>query len=55
VTIKLQGTEDGFPKKANAGGDPGRRIDAPEKSQPFVQRSKESLSATVLGKEVDVH
>ena len=30
-------------------------IDAPEKSQPFGQRSKESLSAMVFGKEVDVH
>jgi len=30
-------------------------IDAPEKAQPFGQRSKESLSAMVFGKEVDVH
>ena len=29
-------------------------IDAPEKAQPFGQRSKESLSAMVFGKEVDV-
>ncbi|HAY26727.1 MAG TPA: hypothetical protein DIT03_13425 [Candidatus Accumulibacter sp.] len=29
-------------------------IDAPEKSQPFGQRSKESLSAMVFGKELDV-
>ena len=30
-------------------------IDAPEKSQPFGQRSKDSLAAMVFGKEVDVH
>jgi endonuclease YncB( thermonuclease family) len=30
-------------------------IDAPEKSQPFGQRSKESLAAMVFGKDVDVH
>ncbi len=29
-------------------------IDAPEKAQPFGQRSKESLSSLVFGKEVDV-
>jgi len=29
-------------------------IDAPEKAQPFGQRSKESMSALVFGKEVDV-
>jgi len=29
-------------------------IDAHEKAQPFGQRSKESLSAMVFGKEVDV-
>lgn len=29
-------------------------IDAPEKAQPFGQRSKQSLSAMVFGKEVDV-
>jgi endonuclease YncB( thermonuclease family) len=29
-------------------------IDAPEKSQPYGQRSKESMSAMVFGKEVDV-
>ena len=29
-------------------------IDAPEKAQPFGQRSKESLSAMVFGKEVEV-
>ena len=29
-------------------------IDAPEKSQPFGQRSKQSLSTLVFGKEVDV-
>lgn len=29
-------------------------IDAPEKSQPFEQRSKQSMSALVFGKEVDV-
>ena len=29
-------------------------IDAPEKAQPFGQRSKESMSAMVFGKEVDV-
>jgi len=29
-------------------------IDAPEKAQPFGQRSKESLSAMVFGKAVDV-
>lgn len=29
-------------------------IDAPEKSQPFGQRSKESMSGLVFGKEVDV-
>jgi endonuclease YncB( thermonuclease family) len=29
-------------------------IDAPEKSQPFGQRSKESMSTLVFGKEVDV-
>ena len=29
-------------------------IDAPEKAQPFGQRSKESLSTMVFGKEVDV-
>ncbi len=30
-------------------------IDAPEKAQPFGQRSKDSMSAMVFGKEVDVH
>ena len=29
-------------------------IDAPEKSQPFGQRSKESLSRLLYGKDVDV-
>ena len=29
-------------------------IDAPEKAQPFGQRSKESMSALVFGKDVDV-
>ena len=29
-------------------------IDAPEKAQPFGQRSKESLSAMVFGKEADL-
>ena len=29
-------------------------IDAPEKAQPFGQRSKESMSTLVFGKEVDV-
>jgi endonuclease YncB( thermonuclease family) len=29
-------------------------IDAPEKAQPFGQRSKESMSTMVFGKEVDV-
>lgn len=29
-------------------------IDPPEKAQPFGQRSKESLSAMIFGKEVDV-
>ena len=29
-------------------------IDAPEKAQPFGQRSKQSMSALVFGKEVDV-
>jgi endonuclease YncB( thermonuclease family) len=30
-------------------------IDVPEKAQPFGQRSKDSMSAMVFGKEVDVH
>ena len=29
-------------------------IDAPEKAQPFGQRSKESMSTLVFGKDVDV-
>ena len=29
-------------------------IDAPEKAQPFGQRSKESLSVMVFGKEIDL-
>jgi len=29
-------------------------IDAPEKAQPFGQRSKQSMAALVFGKEVDV-
>jgi endonuclease YncB( thermonuclease family) len=31
-----------------------RGIDAPEKAQPFGQRSKQSMSTLVFGKEVDV-
>jgi endonuclease YncB( thermonuclease family) len=30
-------------------------IDAPEKAQPFGQRSKQNMSALVFGKQVDVH
>ena len=30
-------------------------IDAPEKAQPFGQRSKEHLSDSVFGKQVEVH